>query len=70
MQVDVFLMIPDSEKLAEAFDAYVPKDTLFMFLVLERQPDGTGRMTTISSLPGQDKQILFLEEALERARSK
>lgn len=63
-------MNSDSDNLADAFDKYLPKDTLFMFLTLERQPDGSGRMTTISSLPGKEKQIMFLEEALKRARAK
>lgn len=63
-------MKSDSGKLAEAFDMYLPKNTLFMFLVLERVPDGSGRMTSISSLEGKETRIKFLEEALKRERAK
>ena len=60
----------DSEKLAEAFDKYLPENALFMFLVLERNPDDSGRMTSISSVLGKERQVRFLEEALKRARAK
>ena len=60
----------DSGKLAEAFDKYLPKDSLFMFFVLEKRADGSGRMTSISSVQGKEGRVKFLEEALKRERSK